>query len=41
MRKTVKVKTTARTCRNGHVHIRSTIGNGHTTRTISKTIRTK
>lgn len=39
--RTVKVKTTARTCGNGHIHVRSTINNGHTTKTISKTIRVR
>lgn len=41
MKKTVRIKTTAHSCSNGHVHIRTTVNNGHTQKTTSKTIRVK
>lgn len=43
MPKTVRIRinSTARTTSNGNVHVRTTVSNGHTTRTTSKTIRIK
>lgn len=38
---TVRVRSTARTTRNGNVHIRTTVSNGHSTKTTTKTIHAK
>lgn len=35
----VRIHSTARTCNNGHVHVRTTISGGGKTKTISKTYR--
>lgn len=43
MRRTVKIRvnSTARTTSNGSIRVRTTVSNGHTTRTTTKTIRAK
>lgn len=37
----IRVKSTARTTSNGSVRVRTTVSNGSTSRTTTKTIRTK
>lgn len=43
MRKTfkVRIKSTARTTSNGNIRVRTTVSNGRTTKTSSKTIRVR
>lgn len=43
MRKTfkVRIKSTARTTSNGNIRVRTTVSNGRTTKTNSKTIRVR
>lgn len=37
----INIRSTARTTSNGNVRVRTTVSNGHTTRTITKTVRAK
>lgn len=41
MRKTITVRTTATRSGNNSVRVRTSVSNGHTTRTTTKTVRVK
>lgn len=38
---TIRVRSTARTTSNGNIHVRTTVSNGRTSKTTTKTIRVK
>lgn len=41
MARKIRIRSTARTTSNGNIRLRTTVSNGHTTKTRTKTIRVK